>query len=256
MMHRHVYRVWNIVGIIAVIIVNLLAVLLPLNDKTTGELSAKHPVLITPAGYAFSIWSLIYLLLIGFAIYQATRSGARKERVLSIGPWFLISCLFNIAWIFVWHYEWVTSSGFIMIALLLTLIVIYRRVHLASPSPALVERLVVQLPFSIYLGWISVATIVNISVVLDHIGWDRFGLTDTAWTIIMLAVAVILALAVGFKFRDPFYMLVFVWALSAIAVKQEHLNETVAASAWIGAALILVAAFILVILTFRQRKIY
>lgn len=248
---RSAYVILNMIGVAAVIAVNMLAVLLPLNGKTTEELSGKHPVLITPAGYAFSIWSLIYALLIGFAIYQATRAGRRKEIASSIGPWFLISCLLNIGWLFLWHYEFVTSSGFAMIALLLSLLVVYRRVRAAVPIPALGERIFVLLPFSIYVGWISVATIVNISIVLDNAGWDGFGLSDMAWAVIMLAAASLLALAKGWIYLDPFYMLVFVWAFIAIAIKQES-HQPVIVVAWTGAVLLTAGAIIAAFNKIRQ----
>ncbi|CAH1190161.1 hypothetical protein PAECIP111893_00205 [Paenibacillus plantiphilus] len=250
---RSAYTLWNIVGVAAVIAVNMLAALLPLNGQTTGELSDKHPVLITPAGYAFSIWSVIYVLLIGFAIYQATRTGRRKGIAASIGPWFLISCLLNMGWIFLWHYEYVTSSGFIMIALLLTLLVIYRRVQKAGYILTFGERIFVQLPFSIYLGWISVATIVNLSIVLDNADWNGFGLSDTAWAVIMLAVATLLALTKGLLHRDLFYMLVFVWAFMAIMIKQEN-HQAIVITAWIGAILLTVGAGIVGINKFRQTR--
>ncbi|MCQ6559056.1 TspO/MBR family protein [Paenibacillus mendelii] len=248
---RNVYRLWNIFGILAVIVINALANLLSINGKTTGELSAKYPVLITPAGYAFSIWTLIYVLLIGFAIYQARRRAMDRTTVKSIGPWFLFSCVLNMAWIIVWHYEYVTSSVFVMLALLITLIVIYSRVQSATSAPTTGERILVQLPFSIYLGWISIATIVNVTVALYKLGWEGFGLSASAWTVILLALATLLALVIGGIYGDPFYVLVLVWAFIAIAVKQQE-NNTVAAAASIAAGLLAVYAIWIAIRKFRR----
>ncbi|MFC4777055.1 TspO/MBR family protein [Paenibacillus sp. GCM10023252] len=241
------YRWLNALGVIAVIVINALATLLPINGKTTGELSDQYPVLITPAGYAFSIWSVIYALLIGFVIYSFTSSGRESQAVQSIGPWFLVSCLFNIAWILAWHYELVTASAFIMLGLLLTLIMIYTRVQGAAGRTSWGEKLLVQLPFSLYLGWISVATIVNVTIALSKAGMDDLGLSAVTWTVIGLVVATVLGLLIGWIFKDGAYMLVFVWAFIAIAQKQG--DESTIANTAIGASIILAIAIVAVWMT-------
>jgi benzodiazapine receptor len=242
----------NVIGLAAVLIINGLAQWLPINGKTTGELSAKYPVLITPAPYAFSIWSLIYLLLIGFVFYQFTKRAANNKNVQNIGPWFLVSCLLNVAWILVWHYEKLLSSMFVMIALLLSLITIYLAIRLSKQAATLGESLFVRLPFSVYLGWISTATIVNVSVVLYAADWNGFGLSDIVWTVILLVIASLLALAIGFSYKDAAYILVFVWSFIAIAVKEGQAPE-VTLAAYIGAAVLAVAA-VYVLFMARKRK--
>ncbi|MBW7458169.1 tryptophan-rich sensory protein [Paenibacillus sepulcri] len=251
MYNRNPYRLWNIVGLIAVLIVNALAQYLPLNGKTTAELSAQYPVLITPSDYAFSIWMLIYVLLIGFVFYQLGSRTGDQPSVRSTGPWFFISCLFNIAWVFAWHYEHVRISVFIMIALLLTLIILYQRIRTATSRPAAGEFIWVRLPFSLYFGWITVATIVNIAVGLYQAGWNGFGWSDALWAIVLLAAAWVLALIIGGVFRDPFYVLVFVWAFIAIALKQQD-YENIYTVAMVGAILLLVFAIYLI---FRRRNV-
>ncbi len=231
------YRWWNAAGLVLMLAINALAVWLPLGGKTTGELSAQYPVLITPAPYAFSIWSLIYLLLIGFVIYPFTARGKQSPLTARIGPWFFISCLMNAGWIVVWHYEFLSSSVFIMFALLLSLIAVYVPVRRQPPVPTSADRALVLLPFSIYLGWISNATIVNVTVVLHAANWNGLGLSAEAWTIILLAAALLLALAIGFFHRDPFFMLVFVWSFIAIGVKDGQ-PDAVMLSCFIGAGII------------------
>lgn len=251
---QNLFRRLNPLGLLAVIIVNALAELLPINGTTTKALSDRYPVLITPAGYAFAIWTLIYALLVGFAIYQSLPAGRNRPAVRRIGPWFLVSCVLNIAWILFWHYEIVVGSGFVMLALLISLIIIYDRVRTASNKPTTGERWFVLLPFSLYLGWICVATIVNIAVVLYDAGWNGFGLADTTWTVIMLAVAVLLAAAIARTFKDASYALVFVWAFVAIAVKQADRTEIVVASL-VGAVVLALFAAIIGLRTFRRRQV-
>ncbi|REK74481.1 tryptophan-rich sensory protein [Paenibacillus paeoniae] len=233
----------NLIGFAGMIIVNFLANKLPIGGKTTGEISAQHPVLITPAGYAFSIWSIIYMLLFLFIIYGFTKDGRASSRISSIGIFFFISCLFNISWLLLWHYEQLTSSVFIMFALLITLCIVYGKINRTKPARH-AERWTVRLPFSIYLGWICVATIVNVAVALSARGWDGFGLPDTVWAIIMLGVATVVALALGLNYKDVAYMLVFVWAFIAIGIKQQAYPAVAYTSYALAALLVLVVLFI------------
>lgn len=246
---NYVYRIMNAIGLLLVLVMNGLAEWLPLGGHTTGEISAQYPVLITPAGYAFSIWSVIYALLIGFVIYSFTPSGSKNGSINVIGPFFFISCLLNSAWIAVWHYEKIVSSVFVMLALLLTIIVIYTRIKTPGGSSIEIsagERWFVQLPFSLYLGWISVATIVNIATALYASQWDGFGISETAWTIIMLTVAMVLALIVGWRYRDAAFVAVFIWAFVAISVKQHNypviMNTAIVYACILGAFAVFMAA--------------
>ncbi|WNS41750.1 tryptophan-rich sensory protein [Paenibacillus sp. MMS20-IR301] len=214
------YKWWNLLLYLGVIAVNTLSVTLPLGGNSTGEISDRFSTYITPAGYAFSIWSLIYILLAGFVIYQFRNAAGGRDSIQRIGIWFILSCLFNMGWLFLWHYLYIELSVAAMALLLLSLIVIYRRTRsIADPTTG--EKWLVKLPFSIYLGWISVATIVNVSIVLDKNNWDGFGLSGPAWAVIMLCVGAVLAVLVSFPHRDSIYPLVFVWAYIAIAMEHK-----------------------------------
>ncbi|MEK3881761.1 tryptophan-rich sensory protein [Paenibacillus sp. PL2-23] len=215
---NHVYRILNTLGLALVLVMNGLANSLPLNGQTTGELSAKYPVMITPAPYAFSIWLLIYALLTLFVIYQWLPSQWNNPVIRAVNPWFVISCLLNASWIVLWHYEYIAASVFVMFALLLTLIAIYLGVRNPSLQPSARDKLLVRLPFSIYLGWISVASIVNVAVALYDAGWQGFGLSETTWTLIMIGFAIALAMHMAIKYRDVAFVLTILWALIAIAV--------------------------------------
>ncbi|MBD2844092.1 tryptophan-rich sensory protein [Paenibacillus sp. IB182496] len=252
---RNRFRWWNAAGLALVLLMNTLANVLPLGGVTTGEISDRYPVQITPAGYAFSIWSLIYALLLGYVIYQALPRHAGNTGVRAVGIWFLVSCVCNAAWIVLWHYEFLTASVFVMLVLLLSLIAIYRGVRFGggkSIRPFAGEYLLLRLPFSVYLGWISVATIVNITVVLYAAGWDGFGLSGELWTMLLLGAGTLLAAVIGIAYRDPTYMLVFVWAFAAISIKQRDASPDVAAVALAAAALILLLAIAVLIRALRR----
>ncbi|MGN7764670.1 tryptophan-rich sensory protein [Paenibacillus sp. 22594] len=220
MRQNNSYKWWNLLFFLGLLVVNTLAVTLPLGGNSTSEISDRYHTLLTPAGYAFSIWSLIYLLLAGFIIYPFRQGTSSRDSVRPISIWFVLSCIFNMGWLFLWHYLYIELSLAVMVLMLITLIVIYRKTRsITSPTPG--EQWLVKLPFSLYLGWISVATIVNVSVVLEKNHWDGFGLSDPTWAVIMLCVGTLLAVIVSFPYRDSIYTLVFVWAFIAIALEHK-----------------------------------
>ena len=156
----------NMVGFLGTVIVNGLANALPINNKTTGELSDQYPNLFVPSGLTFSIWGVIYILLAIFVIYGlviAIRKGSEKSCFIdNIGILFFISCLANIGWIFAWHYEVLPLSLVLMLILLGSLITIYLKLRISKSGSTTTEKYLVHLPFSIYLGWITIATIVGL----------------------------------------------------------------------------------------------
>lgn len=203
----------NFTAVLMVIAVNALANILPINGQTTGEISNRLPVLFTPAGYVFSIWGLIYLLLIIWVFRQLPYRRRELPLYLETYGWFWLSSVLNVAWILLWHYNYFAFTVVVMVSLLLTLIILYKKIQARK------DNFFDLLPFSIYLGWISVATIANVSYYLVYIDWDGFGLSNQAWTIIMLAIATLLAIWFRWSQRDPLYPLVFIWAIIGIAVK-------------------------------------
>jgi hypothetical protein len=208
----------NIAALLAAVALNALANILPLNGRTTGEISDSLPSLFVPAGYVFSIWGLIYLALIGFCIYQALPAQQQNPAVRAAGWWFALTCAANGAWIVCWHFGYYGLTLAIMLVLLLGLIVIYRR--LAALTIRGAARWLVKFPFSLYLGWITVATVANASAVLVWLGWDGGPLSPTVWTMAMVAVAAGLALVMIYRHGDRVYAGVIIWALAGIAVKQ------------------------------------
>ena len=168
---RDIFRqIVVVLSTIAVIVVNGLATTLPLGGKTTGEISDQFDVYFVPAGYVFSIWGLIYLALIGYSIFQALPAQRDNPRLRRTGWLYVLSCAANIAWIFLWHYEIFAWTLVAMVALLLALIVIYLRLGTGFSRVPAAETWLVRVPFSIYLGWITVATIANVTSLLDYLG--------------------------------------------------------------------------------------
>jgi len=206
---------------VAMVIVNFLANGLPINNRGTGEISDAYPNLFAPAGPAFSIWGLIYLLLGVYVIYQFVKKEQKAEEVIQkINPFFIATSLANISWIFAWHYDYIGLSVCIMAVLLVLLIKIADILRIEKFSG--LEKLSIWAPFSIYFGWITVASIANITVFLVGIGWNGFGIADYVWTSIILLVGALIGILRMHKDNNIAYGLVLVWAYSWILFK--HLS--------------------------------
>ena len=212
-------QVLVLLSTIGVIIVNGLASTLPLNNQTTGEISDQFDVYFVPAGYVFAIWGLIYVALIAYSIYQLLPSQRENPRQRSTGWLYVLSCIANVAWLFLWHYEYFVWTLLAMVALLLLLIAIYLRLGTGRTRVSAAETWLLRVPFSIYLGWITVATIANVTSVLDYLNWNGWGLSPELWAVIMLVAAAVIASAVSITRGDIAYILVIVWAFVGIAVK-------------------------------------
>lgn len=222
-MNYIIRQVLNIVAVLAVIGFNGLANSLPLNGQTTGQVANRFDIYFMPAGYAFSIWGLIYLGLIAFAVYQVRPSQRDNSRLRRIDVLFWVSSLANIAWLVCWHYELFGYSVLAMLILLLSLIGIYQALEIGRTRVPLAEKWLVHVPFSIYLAWVSVATIANVAVLLDYLNWNGGGLSPVLWTVILLVVALAIGTAVSLPRADAAYLLVLVWSFIAIAVMQSEI---------------------------------
>jgi hypothetical protein len=240
-------QVLVVLVIVATITINVLANALPINGLNTGEISDAFNVYFVPAGYVFSIWGIIYIGLIAYAIYQALPSQKDNPRLQSTGWWVILGGLANSTWIFLWHYQQFVGTLGAMLVLLASLIAVYLRLGTSLTRVSKAETWLVRVPFSIYLGWISVATVANFSDVLDFIGWNRWGLSAGTWMIAILGVVVILAALMNFLRRDVAYAAVLLWALAGIAVKFPQ-QGIITIAIWIAFALVgltLIAAFLI-----------
>lgn len=246
-------RILNIVTYLIMVGVNTLANTLPLFGRMTGEISDSLPNLFVPAGYVFAIWGLIYLLLGIFVIWQALPNQKENGLIDKISPFFIAGNLFNTAWVFAWHSLMFPLTEVFMLGLLVCLAFIYAKLDLRGGRFSGIERLTLWAPFSVYLGWISVATIANTAITLLDVGWGAFGITPETWTLIMLAVATLLASFITITRRELPYTLVILWALVGIALRQAEMPQ-IATTAWIATGVVAVVLAFSLITQARKAK--
>ncbi len=241
-----VLQVLNFIFFLLMVAVNYLANALPINGKTTGELSGQYPNLFVPAGFTFAIWGVIYTLLLAFCIYQIRPLFSRRPSVADavvsrMGGLFMLSCVLNMAWIVAWHYEFTLLSVGIMLAFLATLVTIYQRLGIGFNALSRGEKWFVHVPFSVYLGWISIATIANITAWLVDVRWGGFGFTTNIWAVLLILVGIALTAYMVLVTNGVFFGLVVMWAYFGIAARQyqsEDPSRIVAYAAMAGIVLV------------------
>lgn len=205
-MKEKVLKAASGISIIIMIVINLLSNIVPFNGVNTAQVSDSYKVFFVPAGYVFSIWGLIYVLLIIFAISQFREKGLTKIQLPLI-----VSSIANSIWLFLWHYYQIGLSVLVMIILLSSLIYIYRKLK--------DNKAILRIPISVYLGWISVATIANITAFLYSINWQGFGISGSIWAALLIIIAGILGGLMILRHKDYAYTLVIIWAIVGILVK-------------------------------------
>jgi len=274
-----VLSIASALAFLAVLVVNVLANALPLNGVTTGQLSDEIPNLFVPAGLTFSIWGVIYLLLAGYVLY-AIREAWRKNG--DGGGWtardavlFLLNAAANIGWIFAWQWRHVALSMALMLVILGTLIALELSIEQkmkkggalslaeplspgepsAQPRPQRssrarhLRRFFLSVPIRVYLGWISVATIANATALLVKLGWNGWGLDPRAWTVIVIAAGLAVALGFSVGQRQIAAPLVVVWAYAGIVIKRTQVDAAYSRAVWIAAlvsAVIILLSFVVV----------
>jgi len=227
-----------IIATVGVILINYFAGVGYINGVTTGAISDKYPTFITPAGYAFAIWSLIYLGLFAFSIYQALPSNTDNPRFKNIRTVYISNCAANCFWIYLWHHDLILASLAVMFFLLATLVLIN---VVLQKSASIAETWLAQIPFSLYFGWITVATILNFSIALVFLGVNTSESNAIILSSILIIGAVILGILIRFKLAIFAYPLAIAWALTAIAVKQSGKTAIVVCAAF-GVIALLVSA--------------
>lgn len=244
----------NILAFCLTIVVNALAGSTTLiGGKVTAEISDANFTLITPAGYVFSIWGVIYILLGIFVVYQALPSQKSNNYQNKIGWFFVLSSIINITWLFLWQFEYLVFSVVLIFMLLATLIAIYLRLGIGKSKVNLRERIAVQLPFSTYLGWITIASIANVATTLVSINWNGFEINPETWASMIILIALLLSLIVVAKRKDVAYGLVIIWAFVGISVAQTS-HQTIVTLTQISAIIILFTLAVLVIIGKLRKK--
>lgn len=227
-LHYKNKSIFNILAFLFMMTANALAWLLPINGKQTGEVADEYPNLFVPAGFTFSIWSVIYLSLLGFVIYQLWLAFSGKQpgvlaRVMGcMKEWFLISCVTNACWLFAWHYELIPVSVGLILILLASLVIIHVNFGMGRVTPGTAEKFFIHLPFSIYLGWISIAALANITTLLVYAGWTGDITFQVWWTISMIALGTLISIIMIFRRNNIPHALVAVWAFYGILIKRRE----------------------------------
>ena len=246
----NISQIFTILVTLLTITVNGLANALPLNGQGTGEISDRFDIYFVPAGYVFSIWGLIYLGLIAFTIYQALPAQKDNSLLKRIYPAYWIGSLANIVWLFLWHYNIFSLTLVAMLTILTSLLYIYMQISKVGSNLDRNQKWFVRLPFSVYLGWISVATIANVTQVLFFFEWGGWGISAVVWAVIMLAVATVLGLLMQWRENNMAYVLVLVWAFIGISNSQAD-TALVANTAWVTSALLVLAIIVVSFIRWR-----
>ena len=230
-----VYQTANVVAVVAALIVNTLANILPFNGVTTGQVSDSYPNLFTPPGYVFSIWGVIYTLAIVFMIYQARPSQRAEAYLDQIGFLYLIGAAANMSWLLIFHYSYGVPQLFVaslvpMTVLLLCLLSIYQRLSIGRRGVPRNQKLAVHLSISVYLGWISLAIIANLASALNMLVPGIPEPTQALWTALVILVALVITVLMVLTRRDFAFGLVVIWASIGIAVNRIAIPLIFAAS--------------------------
>ena len=245
------------IAFLGVITVNALANILPINGYNTGQVSDFYPNYFVPAPFTFGIWGVIYLMLLFYAITvtifatnKLLADHKAKDYIAAIHPWFMISCVLNIAWIYTWHHLCITWTVVIMLLLLFSLIQIFNKGRGILKTFPLYLQFLLGAPFTIYLGWISVATIANITALLVNKGWQGGPLAPDIWSAVMMTIAIVLALFMLLKFRIAGFSLTIAWALWGIRASQSAGSEMIARISMAGVITLLVITAIERVVTY------
>ena len=254
MLMKKTLAIINLFSVILVLLVNGLSQSQRWNDTTIGEISDQYENLFTPAGYAFAIWGLIFLMLIGYALFQIRRAFFSKKESLFIeqtGWWFAIANVCNAGWVVAFMYGYVGLSVVIMLGILVSLLQIVRKTNMERWDAPIEVIVFVWWPICIYAGWIAVATIANFSAFFASIDFTGSEFTQILWTMIMITIAVLVNTFMVWLRNMREFELVAVWALIAIYIRHKESIESIAYYALCG-AIVLIA--IIALHAFNNRK--
>jgi len=235
---KFIYRIFIQIGIVlgfvGTIVVNTLSSLELINNITPEELSDALPNYFVPAGLTFAVWGVIYIGLLALTIYSTIELFKKKEEesyfIDKMGVEFIIASIANIAWIFLWHYQaagnyMVLFSLIAMIVLLASLLTMYLRLKIGKREVSVKEKWLVHIPISLYLGWITIATVANATAFIVDLEMNKllfagYWLSEEYWTNLMLIIATIITILMLYIRKDIAYSLIVLWAFAGIILKR------------------------------------
>ncbi|MBD3159531.1 MAG: tryptophan-rich sensory protein [Candidatus Lokiarchaeota archaeon] len=247
-----ILQITNIIAVVATLVVDALANILPINGVTTGEVADAYPNLFTPPGYVFAIWGVIYVLLAVFMVFQARPNQRGEQYLQDISFFHLLGAIGNTSWIFLFHYEQIVLAVIPIVVLLISLIIMYVRLGIGIRDVPRNQMLAVHLPVSVYLGWISLATIAGIASALNVLIPGIPIPTQVMLTVIMLVVALVLTLLMLFMRKDIAFGLVVIWASTGVVVKQLATYPLIGITAGVVAAVVTIS---IIIVALREAEI-
>lgn len=239
-------RLWQGVNVVALggtLAVNWLAEALPIYGQTTAQVSDRNHTYLTPAPYTFAVWGPIYLGMTAYAVYQALPQQQHNRRLQRIGPWFAVHCAANCAWLVLWHAEALAPSLLAIGGMLVPLAVINVRLLKTRAAATARERWLVDLPFSVYFSWITVATLINTVVVLNSYNRNAWGISSQNWAVGLLGAATALALGWSVSANDRAFGATFAWATTGIAIEHAA-TQPVARAAWLATGIMAAAVLL------------
>jgi hypothetical protein len=237
----------NVVAVVATIGFNGWVNAMPLNGVTTGEVSNAYPSLFTPPGWVFAIWGLIYAALCIFAVYQLRPSQRGRPYLLHVGWFHVLSAVCNCTWLVVFHFSY-GRAGLAPLTLLpmyllfASLLAIYLRLRIGLEAVGTPEKLAVHVPFSLYLGWVTLATMTNTAFVLNAAVPEIPLSIQRLFTAVLLLAVLAVGLLILRNRRDLVFALVIVWAASGIAATRSAYPEIAATAT--GTAIVIAGAIL------------
>ncbi|MFT5752014.1 MAG: hypothetical protein ACI828_001369 [Flavobacteriales bacterium] len=240
---KKTYAIVNLLSVILVLLINGLSQAQRWNNTTIGEISGKYDNLFTPASYAFAIWGLIFILLIGYSLFQIRRAFFSKKETPSIiqtGWWFAIANVLNASWVVAFTYDYILISVLIMLGILFSLLQIVRKTNMERWDAPIEVIALAWWPICIYAGWIAVATIANVSAFLVKEGFSGSELTQIIWTMVMISIAVVINILMVWLRNMREFAAVAIWAFIAIFIRHADRLPSVAYYALAGAVVLMI----------------
>ena len=235
-------QVLTLLFILGMIAMTIIAQVSDLGGKPIDESSNDSYTLLNPAPYAFSIWGLIYLALLGFGIYQALPSQRENPRFRNASSWVIINAIANMMWYPAAYWQTWNNviANLLILIMLFSLVGINRALQNRQTTVPAAENWLARMPFAIYFGWITVATPVSIASFLVYNGWNGGGVPADIWAVTILIASLVIACIAFWRVTNFAYLIVIAWGFIAIAIAQQSISATVYWASLVGAVIAIV----------------